>query len=753
MEEKLTPSSQNVQDVHNGGTINQFALGSGATVHINSPPQSQSQPKQPCPPFALPTKFESFVPRQSVTEKIEKIFKSGKSRLALVGISGSGKTLLAINYLHENIRHFDLVIWLFAEKNVIVEQFFELGKKLALEKYPAKRPTKKYALEIVRYLSNEYPGKLLLCYDGVSAAEDVSNYFVSGANHKIIFTSTNALMLSECATVEIDSMTKRESLNLFKNIVGKSVVTAKERSFMSLADDLGFLPLAVAQAASYMRETGTDIVDYIKLYEVNKEQLLSHNAIGQQHEPVYITFDLSINYIKKNNPLAITMLDCCSYCAPSEIPFWFLNSILSVKNSKLDDIKLGEIRKVLKKFSLVDVNINDQSLSVHKLLSDIRRLKNKDNTKALKLHLSWFNKQLFYSYNAPNFKENCSILPHLFSIITFLEYYGVDDQEMRVSAEKYYTIGLFCLDYQYDPKLAEKYFASAVNNLRNDASRSLKSNIYRQYAKAIDRQDSNDSRVSCLLKKAIDFSPSESNKNLIEIDKITTRHREIFTPKYTWREKVENLEKLLKEIKNLLTDTKDTDVQQWLRYKYIVIICTYINICQKLIFYCEYDLLSSSERKKEAKENEISLYEQKIDSACRPIASCEEEFAAIMDCLPDRICAQTFYVFSRVYSLLQKKEKAKEYATYAFGVVSTCPTDTQLKICTHLADILVKQAEKEKAVSVLVDAKHILKQHPQHLKILEGKIDDLRKQKSIFDFFRPKTPEVSDPHSAKRPRH
>ena len=47
----------------------------------------------------------------------------------------------------------------------------------------------------------------------------------------------------------------------------------------SLAKRLGYLPLALAQAAAYMKKNPITFTKYLKLYDTSKEKLLAANNL------------------------------------------------------------------------------------------------------------------------------------------------------------------------------------------------------------------------------------------------------------------------------------------------------------------------------------------------------------------------------------------------------------------------------------------------------------------------------------------
>lgn len=97
-------------------------------------------------------------------------------------------------------------------------------------------------------------------------------------------------------------------------------------------DRVGALPLALAQAASYMRETGTSMVEYLNFYntawnDLMKDEDCSGSGIPEYgNRSVYTTWDTSFEYVKRKNEDATNMLQVWSYLNNRDISFEIFNN-------------------------------------------------------------------------------------------------------------------------------------------------------------------------------------------------------------------------------------------------------------------------------------------------------------------------------------------------------------------------------------------------------------------------------------------
>lgn len=117
-------------------------------------------------------------------------------------------------------------------------------------------------------------------------------------NGHILVTSRNPKLLG---AIEIDVMTKKESKQLLDKLVSQKIKTSYnyEKKLLNLAQELGYLPLALSHAGAYITENNLTIEEYLALYSTERNKLLSDQTmpIMDEHQPAYITWDMSLKKI------------------------------------------------------------------------------------------------------------------------------------------------------------------------------------------------------------------------------------------------------------------------------------------------------------------------------------------------------------------------------------------------------------------------------------------------------------------------
>ena len=90
----------------------------------------------------------------------------------------------------------------------------------------------------------------------------------------------------------------------------------------SIAQGLGYLPLALDQAGAYIHMQQYSFIRYLREYRTNISYLLSGKwtVVGKQDESVFATLELSFNAIQKQNPRAAELLLLCGFMDNEDIP-------------------------------------------------------------------------------------------------------------------------------------------------------------------------------------------------------------------------------------------------------------------------------------------------------------------------------------------------------------------------------------------------------------------------------------------------
>jgi hypothetical protein len=87
-----------------------------------------------------------------------------------------------------------------------------------------------------------------------------------------------------------------------------------------LADELGDLPLAVAQAAGFIAETSMSATEYLGLLRTRAGQLLSHGSPVSYPQSLTAVTQLIADRLADDDPAAAQLASICAFLAPEPIP-------------------------------------------------------------------------------------------------------------------------------------------------------------------------------------------------------------------------------------------------------------------------------------------------------------------------------------------------------------------------------------------------------------------------------------------------
>jgi hypothetical protein len=183
--------------------------------------------------------------------------KLAQGQVALTGLAGVGKTQLALEYAYRHAHEFDLVCWLRAEEpTTLQEDYAALAELLKLPE-AQERELAVVGYAVRRELSHRECW--FLVFDNAAEPKEVLPLLPEG-NGQILITSRHPSW--PIASVALPTLTRAASVTLVLARTGQEDREAAD----ALAEELGDLPLALEQAATYVHQTKIALGDYLELY-------------------------------------------------------------------------------------------------------------------------------------------------------------------------------------------------------------------------------------------------------------------------------------------------------------------------------------------------------------------------------------------------------------------------------------------------------------------------------------------------------
>ena len=262
----------------------------------------------------IPARNAGFTGRDGLLAAVRERLQAGDAAVvqALQGMGGVGKTQLAIEYAHRFANSYDVAWWVNSEQaGLIGDQFAALGLELGC----VQRGT---GTEVVRSaVLGELHGRdrWLLVFDNAENPADISRWLPGGSGH-VLITSRERRWAEVAVPVEVDVLARVESVAILQGrVAGLSGADAGR-----LADHLGDLPLAVAQAAGFIAETGMPAAKYLDLLRTRAGELLARSAPGLYPRSLAAADQLIADRLAEDDPAAAQLASLCAFLAPTSIP-------------------------------------------------------------------------------------------------------------------------------------------------------------------------------------------------------------------------------------------------------------------------------------------------------------------------------------------------------------------------------------------------------------------------------------------------
>ncbi|MGH4011175.1 MAG: FxSxx-COOH system tetratricopeptide repeat protein [Pseudonocardiaceae bacterium] len=255
-----------------------------------------------------------FVGRDATLVQLRERLRCGGTAVvqALYGMGGVGKTQMAIEYAYRYAGAYDVVWWVSAEETGLIgERYAALAAELDL--IPPRADTASAVGALRAYLRGH--GRWLLVLDNAESPGDLRDWLPAGPGH-ILITSRDPGWGELAARVEVDVLPRPESMAL----VHVSRPSASEAEADRLAEALGDLPLALAQAAGFLAETGMPIDHYLGLLETQGEELLDQSPPQSHTLSLVAAIRISTDRLAEVDPAALALVRIGAFLAPEPIP-------------------------------------------------------------------------------------------------------------------------------------------------------------------------------------------------------------------------------------------------------------------------------------------------------------------------------------------------------------------------------------------------------------------------------------------------
>ncbi|MFF3786085.1 tetratricopeptide repeat protein, partial [Streptomyces sp. NPDC001933] len=349
---------------------------SGDVRFVNLPPQAEHwarEVKAPPNTVNLPGSASGvFVGREVALDRLRcMLTESGDAAVtqtgAVHGLGGIGKSTLALHYAVRYRDAYTLVWWINAESPELIEAGLAALATRLCPHWACGATAEERTAWAVAWLQ-WHPGWLLV-FDNVEHPDQLRPYLGSlpGGHH--LATSRKATGWHTIGpTLPLDLLDPAASADLLCRIAygGRTSTPEQREEAEALAEELGYLPLALEQAGAYLHQTGKEIAAYRRALP----RMLSKHSEGTDPErTVARVWNQSLKAIRERDPLAVTLLNAAAWLAPDNIPRTLLTPLAS-DTDEADDA-VDEALGVLHAYNMI--TLSGPTFSVHRLLQVVLR--------------------------------------------------------------------------------------------------------------------------------------------------------------------------------------------------------------------------------------------------------------------------------------------------------------------------------------------------------------------------------------------
>lgn len=340
-----------------------------------------------------------FTGRDKIINKINDVLLSNGSTIisqpqVISGLGGIGKTQTAVEYVYRYSYKYMHIFWVRGDsRESLVSDFFAISNLLDMS--VTKTDEKDETINAVKSWLDENTDWLLV-FDNADDLHLIEDFLPPRPKGHIILTSRARVFDSIGITnvVELDKMIPEEAKEfLIKRTYSKIINSKENESIEKLAEELGFLPLALEQAGAYILRKQCTFENYLSSYLKYGLDLLekSKPAHGKYPHSVLTTWSINFEQVELESIASADLLRLSAFFNPEMIPIECISCRADILGSNLskalknscDPLVIDEIIEPLTQYSLVKRNLESNTYDIHRLVQMVIK-ENMDKSNQIK---------------------------------------------------------------------------------------------------------------------------------------------------------------------------------------------------------------------------------------------------------------------------------------------------------------------------------------------------------------------------------
>jgi MinD-like ATPase involved in chromosome partitioning or flagellar assembly len=339
----------------------------------------------------VPARNVNFTGRDVVLRALHEELRSHREAatvpVVIEGLSGLGKTQVALEYAHRFRPDYDVIWWMNCGQPQYVDaSLVDLANEMR-EEFQASVPEGN-GPEIARYLL-KFLGEVradqrwLLVYDNAEDIDTISGLLPARGGH-VLITSRDNRWAGVGTSLQVGKFEREESASHLRRRMPE--ITRAEA--YEVADLLGHIPLAVAAAGALMASTGISVSEYLRYLDQQPELSLPEGHLLRDYPQAAVkAWCLSLDQLKKNSAAAARLLGICSVMA-SDIGLDLIYSQTMVDTLRNLDSAISERNMIaglirqIDLLALIKLDNNAHQIQVHGVIQAVVNVRMEEAEKA-----------------------------------------------------------------------------------------------------------------------------------------------------------------------------------------------------------------------------------------------------------------------------------------------------------------------------------------------------------------------------------
>ncbi len=287
------------------------------------------------------------------------------------GLGGTGKSTLALHFAHRSRELYNPIWWIPADSpSSVTTGLAELAARLNPFEIITAKTSAEAAAWAIGWLQ-AHQGWLLV-FDDADSPDSIEPLLGTLGTGRHLITSRRAIGWHRVGRpLSLTTLPADAATDLLMQIASPGE-NPEQTDFERLADELGYLPLALEQAAAYMQSTAITPAAYLDRLRRYPARMFAASAVSQHageandQRTIARIWQLSLQALSTAEPLTGEILRTLAWFSPEPIPRDLLYGLDD------DALRVDEALALLHAYSMI--TLTPPSVTIHRLVQAVARI-------------------------------------------------------------------------------------------------------------------------------------------------------------------------------------------------------------------------------------------------------------------------------------------------------------------------------------------------------------------------------------------